>query len=232
MSEPVDLYCLPFAGGNAYSYRPLEKWMPAGINMVALEPPGRGRRWREPPADSLEAVARDVVATIRGSLDKPYAFFGHSMGALVAYVATQLLRAEHLPLPRHLILSGKAPPHFSCREAQWHRLPLPIFIERLSTLGGCPPAVLADRQLMDYFAPIIQHDMRLIAEYDHVPQEPLAVPLTVMIGSGESTSTAEAAQWSRFTTDDFRMETYEGGHFFLFEHLAAISRLLQLRLLR
>jgi surfactin synthase thioesterase subunit len=231
MPEEVDLYCLPFAGGNAYSYRALEKLMPPGINVIALEPPGRGRRLGEPPVETIEALARDVVAAIRGSLGKPYAFFGHSMGALAAYLASRLLISEQLPPPRHLILSGKAPPHIPSREAQWHTLPLPLFIEKLSTLGGCPPAVLADRELMNYFAPIIRHDMRLVAEYDHTPGVPLTVPLTVMIGSRENTSPAEAEQWSRMATGDFRLEIYEGGHFFLFEHLPDICRLMQSRLL-
>lgn len=232
MPGPVDLYCLPFAGGNAYSYRALEKLLPAAINVIPLEPPGRGRRLREPRLDTLAAVTADVVAVISGSLDRPYAFFGHSMGALVAYLATRRLLKEGLPAPRHLLLSGKAPPHIPSREAQWHTLPLPLFIEKLGVLGGCPPAVLADRELMDYFAPIIQHDMRLVAEYRYTPEPPLAVPLTVLIGSQEKTSPAEAAQWRQMTTGDFSMETYEGGHFFLFEHLPDIGRLLQTRLLR
>lgn len=223
MPEEITLYCIPFAGGNAYSYRPLEKLMLAGINVHPVELPGRCSRLSEPKADSIETLAKDIVDSIRGMLNEPFAFFGHSMGALLAFLVARILAAERLPNPRHIFVSGKGPPHVISRESRWHELPLPLFTEKLKGLGGCPSAVLEDRELMAYFAPIIRHDMRLVAEYEHKAGMPLDVPLTVMIGTEESTTLEEAKEWGRMTTKECRIETFEGGHFFIFDYLPEIS---------
>lgn len=222
MPNVIDLYCIPFAGGNAYSYRALEKSGNAMVNVVPLELPGRGKRMNEPLAGSIEQLARDVIDRISENQDRPFAFFGHSMGALVAYLAADILAREQKPLPLHLFLSGKGPPNLVSRESRWHTLPLPEFMDRLGALGGCPPAVIADRELMAYFAPIIRHDMRLVAEYEYVPAMPLDVPMTVMLGTGESTTRDDAQGWAEMTRHGLVIEMYEGGHFFIFDHVEQV----------
>jgi len=219
MPAAVNLFLFPFAGGNAYSYRSLERRMHPSINVVPLEPPGRGRRSRASRLTSVHEMALDLVACMRPFLDRPFALFGHSMGALSAYLVTCQLAKEQLPLPLHLFVSGKGPPHRISSEAQWHALPSEDFKRKLAELGGCPPAVLADPELMAYFAPIIRDDMRAVAEYRHETAAPLQVPITVMIGTAESTTGAEASQWREMTTSDCSVLQYEGGHFFLFDHV-------------
>ena len=219
MSDSVTLFCIPFAGGNAYSYRPLEQRMHQAIKVVPLEPPGRGRRSNENRVTGINEMVLDLLAIIRPSLNRRYAFFGHSMGALLTYLITCQLVKEQLPLPSHLFISGKGPPQRISRESQWHTLPLEEFMLKLAELGGSPAAVLGDRELMAYFAPIIRDDMRAIAEYQHCRTQPLEIPITVMIGTAESTTKDEALEWSDMTTSDCRVFQYEGGHFFLFDHL-------------
>lgn len=227
MPDSVTLFCIPFAGGNAYSYRPLERRMPPAIKVVPLELPGRGRRYNETRVTSMRAMALDLLAAIRPSLDQPYAFFGHSMGALAAYLITSRLVEERLPLPLHLFVSGKGPPQRIIKESRWHTLPLEEFKLRLAELGGSPAAVLDDKELLDYFAPIIRDDIRAVAEYQHEPASPLHVPITVMIGTAETTTRAEALEWSDMTTSECRVLQYEGGHFFLFDHLDDICALIR-----
>lgn len=222
MFDDVTLFCFPFAGGNAFSYRPLEQSVHHSLKVVPLEPPGRGRRTLEPRLTSMHEIADDLLACMRPALDKPFALFGHSMGALSAYLVTCRLVKEKLPLPMHLFVSGKGPPHRISREAEWHTLPLDQFKLKLAELGGCAPALLDDRELMAYFAPIIQDDMRAIAEYEHETAPPLAVPITVMIGTAESTTREEASEWHDMTRSGCRVMQYEGGHFFIFEHLPEI----------
>jgi len=231
MSCDVTLFSFPFAGGNAFSYRPLEQRMHPSIKVVPLEPPGRGRRSHEPRIMSMHEMTLDLVACMRPLLDKPFALFGHSMGALAAYLITCQLAKEQLPLPRHLFVSGKGPPHRASREASWHTLSPDDFKLKLAGLGGCAAAVLDDPELMAYFAPIIRDDMRAIAEYQHKDTPPLEVPITVMIGTAESTTCAEASEWSEMTTSDVRVVQYEGGHFFLFDYLDDISALLNATLI-
>jgi len=227
MPVAFDFYFFPFAGGNVYSLRPLEKQFPARVNVIPFEPPARGKRIREPRAATIVELAESFAAAIQGrGFKRPYALYGHSMGALMAFLVARILADREVPLPAHLFLSGKSPPHISSREAKWYALPLPQFTERLAALGGCPPAVVADPELMAYFAPIIQHDMKLVAEYEHCAYQPLAIPVTVMIGSRESTTAEQAGEWAQATSQGFRLEVFEGGHFFIFDHIQEVSRLM------
>ena len=227
MPDSVTLFCIPFAGGNAYSYRPLEQHMHQGIKVLPLELPGRGRRANEVRVTCMKAMALDLMACMRPSLDRPFALFGHSMGALAAYLVVSQLTEEQLPLPTHLFISAKSPPHRISRVAKWHTLPLEEFKLRLAELGGSPAELLDDRELMDYFAPIIRDDMKAVAEYQHQLVSPLDVPITVMIGTADSITRAEALEWSDMTTSGCRVLQYAGGHFFLFDHLDDICALIQ-----
>jgi len=202
------------------------------IEVVPLEPPGRGRRSHESRITNMNSMVDDLVAHISIPLDRSFALFGHSMGALAAYLITCRLASEGLPLPSHLFISGKGPPHLVSKDAQSHTLPLEDFKRKLAELGGCPAAVLADQELMAYFAPIIRDDMCAVAGYRHGVEPPFEVPVTVMIGSGESTTLAEAAEWNSVTSSDFRVLQFEGGHFFLFEHVKEICSLLYSTLIR
>lgn len=231
MSDVVTLFCFPFAGGNAYSYRPIEQRMNPAIKVMPLEPPGRGRRLKESRVVSMEEMVLDSVACIRDSLEHPFAFFGHSMGALTAYLVTRQLETEQLPLPRHIFVSGKGPPHRKSRESLWHALPLEDFKLKLYELGGCPAALLGDKELMEYFAPIIRDDMRSVAEYRYKAAPPLDLPITVMVGTTESTTSTEASEWNDMTTSDCRVLQYEGGHFFLFDHVDDICALINATLI-
>jgi external thioesterase TEII len=231
MSGSLTLFCIPFAGGNEYSYRLLEQRMQPAIKVLPLELPGRGRRCNEPVVTCMQGMALDLIECIRPFLDKPFALFGHSMGALAAYLIASQLAEKQLPLPLHLFISAKGPPHRISREAEWHTLPIDEFKLRLATLGGSPPALLDDKELMDYFAPMIRDDIRVLAAYQHKLVSPLTVPITVMIGTADSITRAEAVEWSDVTTSECRVMQYEGGHFFLFDHLDDICELIRLTLI-
>jgi surfactin synthase thioesterase subunit len=226
MADPVTLFCFPFAGGTVYSYRQLEQAMPAPITVVPLEPPGRGKRIHESRLTVMTDIADDLTECLLRNVSGPYALFGHSMGGLSVYLVMQRLLKEGGPLPMHLFISGKGPPHIQSREAQWHMLPQEEFRQKLIGLGGSPAAVFNDRELMDYFAPIIRDDMKALYEYRHQPTPPMAVPMTVLLGMGESTSSAEASQWSGYTSEAFKLVEFDGGHFFLFDHINGICDLI------
>lgn len=87
--------------------------------------------------------------------------------------------------------------------------------------------MLDDKELLNYFAPIIRDDMRAVAEYQHETVTPLSIPVTAMIGDSETTTREEALAWSEITTGECRVLQYEGGHFFLFDHVEDICKLIQ-----
>jgi len=223
---PVSLYCLPYAGGNAFSYRPLEACRPPGLTVSGIELPGRGRRSGEALRHSLEELADDAFAQLRGNLGTGrYALFGHSMGAALAYLCLQRIRDAGLALPEALFLSGKAAPGV-IQDKGRHRLPRPQFIEMLHNLGGCPPEILQHQELLDYFEPILRADFQAIETWRHRPAEPLPVPLVVLVGREDEVTRDHAAAWSRETSGEFQLHEFDGDHFFIHRHWTRIAALI------
>lgn len=191
-----------------------------------MELPGRGRRAGEALRYSLEDLADDAFAQLRENLDKGhYALFGHSMGAALAYLCLLRIRSAGLPLPEALFLSGKAAPGV-VQDKGRHRLPRPEFLEMLRAMGGCPPEILQHQELIDYFEPILRADFQAIETWRHRPEEPLPVPLVVLIGRDDEVTRDKAAAWSQVTSGEFRLHEFDGDHFFIQRHWEPIASLI------
>lgn len=191
-----------------------------------MELPGRGRRAGEALRYSLEELADDAFAQLRGNLDKGrYALFGHSMGAALAYLCLRRIRRAGLPLPEVLFLSGKAAPTV-IQDKGRHRLPRPEFLEMLHALGGCPPEILQHQDLIDYFEPILRADFQAIETWRHRPEDPLPVPLVVMVGRDDEVTRDKAAAWSQMTSGEFQLHEFDGDHFFIQRHWERIASLI------
>jgi len=106
----MQLFCFPFAGGSYYSYYPLKRFLNPRINLIPLDLPGHGRRMQEPLLSDLNDMCNDVYKQIDGELDNPYAFLGHSMGALIGYLLTQKITRMGFPGPSHLFATGRQGP--------------------------------------------------------------------------------------------------------------------------
>ena len=223
----LTLFGLPFAGGNAYSYRPLAEHMSAEINFVPLELPGRGRRVGEPLLEDIAALADDVLAQIGPQLEAPYALYGHSMGANLVYLLAHRIEQLDSPRPLHLFVSGCAAPSISPKpeHQQRHRLPRGAFVHMLRQLGGCPPEILANDQLMEFFEPIIRADFTANACFEPPARPPLEIPITALSGSADEVSLSAVEAWAEETRGPFSVHAFPGDHFFIFAHAALISAL-------
>lgn len=225
------LFSIPYAGGNAWSYRALERFVSPGITLEGLELPGRGRRGLEPLRPSLDELADDVATqiTARGVSGR-YAIYGHSMGALLAFAATHRIRQAGLPAPEALFLSGSSAPAL-LPERQRHRLPKSEFIAMLRELGGCPPQVLDDAEMLDFFEPILRADFKAVETWQPPAVTPLDVPFVVMAGDADETPVADAAAWATETTAACNVLEFNGDHFFILRHWEAIGAAIQRQLL-
>lgn len=222
----MNLYCLPYAGGNAYSYRPLEKHLPKEIRLAGIEIPGRGLRVSEPLVYSLEALADDVFAQLKPHLGEgPYALFGHSMGAALCFLCLQRIRAAGLPYPEMVFLSGKSAPSVNEKKTR-HLLPRDAFVDMLRELGGCPPEILEEEELIDYFEPILRADFQAVETWRTTERAPLPVSLVVLHGQDDEFPREEAMAWSKETTSIFRFHEFVGDHFFIQRHWAQIAQLI------
>ncbi|HQC96192.1 MAG TPA: alpha/beta fold hydrolase [Aquabacterium sp.] len=213
--ERLRLFCFPYAGGGPQVFQTWGAWLPPRVGLHAVHLPGRGTRLNELPLHRLEPIVVAIVRALRPMQDLPFAFFGHSMGALLAFETTRALRLGSAG-PSLLIASGcRAPPLIEERE-KIHDLSDAAFIRKLVELGGTPEEVLEHRELLDLLLPTLRADFAVIDTYRYSPAALLACPVTVISGSTDahaSRSTMDA--WQLQTSNRVSFREIEGGHFFV-----------------
>ena len=229
-SPSVRIFCIPFAGGNAYSYKDFKDHTADFVELVPLELPGRGRRFGEGLLTSLEKMADDLFAQVRGELQGPYAFYGHSMGGRLGYLLVRRALAAGLPAPMHLFVSGCAAPSV-VHHRQRYQLPRDEFIAMLHSMD-CPPQVLHNEELMEVFEPVLRADFEANDTFEYHELAPFDLPITVMIGTEEETSREDALKWQQVTAQKIVIVEFSGGHFFIFDHLPELGRIVSQRLQR
>lgn len=232
----INLYCLPFAGGSKYSYKDYVSAAPDFINVVPIELPGRGSRYKEPLLTDAAGMVDDVYGQIKDMLGTPYAIYGHSMGAVLGYLLARRILEEGMNPPEHLFLTGCRGPSVQRKDPLRHLLSKEEFIQELKNLGGCPDEILNDDDLMNFFEPILRADFQAVETLDYRPQEPIHIPINVMTGISERTTYQEAMEWQKETTAKVEGHRFPGKHFFIFNYpkeiLEIIARKLTLKILQ
>ncbi|WP_323145073.1 thioesterase II family protein [Massilia phyllosphaerae] len=210
------LFCFSYAGGNGNAYLPWQAELGRDIEVCALQLPGRGARTGEVPFSSMESLVRALLPVVAALDEVPFAFFGHSLGAMVAFELTRRLQRLGLAQPAHLIVSGCAAPRHRKPPRQLHLLPTDDLIETLREYNGTPHEILAHRELMDLLLPTIRADFALVETYRYDEGPLLTLPLTVLAGrADDAAEPALRAQWQRETLGPCRIEWFEGDHFFI-----------------
>lgn len=209
----VRLYCFPYAGGSAHVFHRWPDAIPeAEVCMIQL--PGRGSRLREACLTRVEEAVEGIASAIR--FDQPFAFFGHSMGALIGFELARSLRRKGLAQPSHLFVSGRSAPDWVSRKPPISGLPEAEFREALRKLNGTPEAVLHSQELMDLMAPTLRADFGICERYKYTPEEPLCCPISVFGGSEDHRCHLESLeQWRSHSRREFSVTIMPGNHFFL-----------------
>ena len=185
--------------------------------------PGRERRIGEPALTSVDESVRGLLPALRAETDLPWAFFGHSLGALIAYELARALRNQGLPSPRHLFLSAHRAPHLPDSHPPIYNLPESDFIEELKQLNGTPAELFKEQELLDLMLPLIRADFTAAETYEYDPQPPLDCPITVFGGRDDPlVSEEELTPWREHTAQDFHFRAFEGDHFFIHTAEAAV----------
>lgn len=226
------LLCFPYAGGGASMFRTWPAALPADVELLAVELPGRESRFNEPPFQRLGPLIASLTDAVGPQLQAPFAIYGHSLGALVGFSFARELRRRSLGEPVHLFVSGRRAPQLP-EPSPMHQLSEPQFRDRLRRLGGIPEAVFQEPELMAVFLPILRADIA-VSEADPVQREdPLACPITALGGlTDEKASMAELDAWQAQTRAAFEREAFSGGHFFLQSARTAFLGSLSRRLAR
>lgn len=198
------------------TYRTWSDYLPRNIEVCPVELPGRGARMRELPYTSMEPLVHDLGLAMQPYLEKPYVFFGHSMGALIGFEIARLFRREKLPGPLHLFTSGHVAPQVGSTHQPIYDLPEREFIEELRKLEGTPEAVLNNAELMQLLAPMLRADFEVNETYSYKAEPPLEIPISAYGGVNDTDVSREHLEaWREQTSANFRLQMFQGGHFFL-----------------
>jgi medium-chain acyl-[acyl-carrier-protein] hydrolase len=211
------LFCFPYAGGGAAVYRGWAAVLPADVEVCPVQLPGREGRLREEPFTRPEPLIQALAEALAPLWDDlPFAFFGHSMGAMLSFELARELRRRGLALPVHLFASGRRAPQQAPREEDIHDLPEPEFIAKLRELNGTPDEVLRHAELMRLLVPLLRADFAVNETYHFVEEPPFELGISAFGGLADAEVTREdLAAWQQHTRGRFRLRMLPGDHFFL-----------------
>jgi medium-chain acyl-[acyl-carrier-protein] hydrolase len=200
--------------------------LPPTVEVCGVELPGHGKRLREPPFARLPPLIEALAQGLRPYLDKPFAFFGHSVGALIGFELARELRRQHGPSLEHLFIAGAKAPHAPRTGDHIHDLSDTRFLAELRDLNGTPPAVLEHKRLMQILLPALRADFAVYETYAYVHEAPLACSISVFGGARDrAVSYEELRAWRDQTYASFSLQMLPGDHFF---PITARSRLLSI----
>lgn len=211
------LVCFAWCGAGASVYRRLAPGLSGHIELYAAQLPGREERFNEPRLRRMAQVVETLVEDIAPLADLPLIFFGHSMGALVAYETARALKARSGQEPAALIVSGRNGPEsgIPCRRP-WHAADDGAFLDHIRGMDGTPPAVMESEAMMSALIPLLRADFEVLETYVHQPGPALSCPVLACAGHADGrVSTAGMAAWTRYTHGGCTIHWFKGGHFYL-----------------
>lgn len=210
------LFCFPYAGGTANVYRDWEQYLLPTIEVLPAQLPGRGPRLREPSFVSLPDLVKALTTAITPLLDRPFAFFGHSMGAVIAFELARSVRQALACEPEVLCVSARRAPQVPNDEPPSYNLANNEFIAELQRIDGTPREVLQHTELMELVVPVLRADFQLIQTYQYEAGAPLACPIAAYGGLEDNEVPRELlSMWRGQTTSGFALHMLPGDHFFL-----------------
>lgn len=210
------LFCFPYAGGSARIYRTWSRLLPTSVEVCPVQLPGRDNRIAEPPFSGLEKLVRAMGTALRPYLDKPFAFFGHSMGAMLGFELAHHLRSELGLSPEHLFVSGRVAPRSAKKDRPIYDLPDDELVQELRKLNGTPPEVLEHPELMELMLPMLRADFALCDIHTHTERPLLTCPITALGGLRDAEAPRESLEaWREHTLGAFSVWMFPGDHFFI-----------------
>lgn len=216
-NSSMRLFCFPYAGGSSQAYYGWNQHLPGALELCPIQLPGRGARFQAPPYRQFERLIPSLAAGLAPMLDKPFVFFGHSMGGIIAYELAQYLNFKEGILPEHLYVSGCRAPHIPRNVPPIFDLSDDDFVKELGKFNGTPKDVLENKSLLELFLPVLRADFELIETYRHTRKVQLNCPITALGGlSDDAISQSDVKAWSMHSSsNDFRAHFLPGDHFFM-----------------
>ncbi|TCK22289.1 thioesterase II family protein [Pseudonocardia endophytica] len=215
----LPLFCLPHAGGSASAYRPWQGGIP-GVAVLPVQPPGRESRLAEPGHATMTTLVDELATVVLDAAGgEPYAVYGHSLGALVAFELLREIRRRGGTGPVTAIVSGCVAPQCVTEDRTGvGTMTTAELVEMLRRLGGTPSWLLDDPACLDMILPAVRADFGVKESYAYRPEPPLDLPVTVLSSDADPRATdAQQRRWSEQTTSSCTVRTLTGGHFAVLE---------------
>jgi surfactin synthase thioesterase subunit len=238
INDPKVLFAIPYAGGNSLVYRNLKPLLGDEIDLVALEPPGRGKRLKDPLLTDIESIALDMYEQIKHyANERSFALLGHSMGALLAYLITRLSESDTPGRVEHIFCSAHgAPsvPKVAHLDILHYKAATEDFWAYIESLGALPPELKEHQELMNFFEPIVRADIQALECYRYQnPSEPLDIPITVFYGTLDVETPIHALiPWQNETKYSIEFNPQKGGHFAFFDEINHVGTIIRKTLLK
>lgn len=229
----INLFCFPFAGGNSFSYRRFEPYVSSLFKMEVIEYPGRGIRSREACIRDMPGLVQDLYARYAPAFrEGACAFYGHSLGAIVAFSLIKKMGAQGCPLPIHLVATGAGGPASKPKvRRNRHLMSKEDFLHEIRELDGSPQEILENTELLDYFEPILRADFEISENFHYDHDRPLTLPITVITGMQEAISEERIRLWQQETLRPIDFIKMPGKHFFIYDHPDQIMQVVNRKLL-
>jgi len=223
---PVRLFCFPHAGGGGRFYNLWrQRLAPQVVEVCSIILPGRDGRLLEAPYTRMEPLVHDLVDALAPHLDRPFAFFGHSLGAAVAFETAHRLRQLGLPQPLCLFASGRRAPHSPVPGPFAHLLSDTDLVAEVLSLNGLPAKALHRPRALEALLPSLRADYQINDTYLPTVGLPLGLPVFAYAADGDPIAVPDdVAGWQRATSGAFRLRVFPGDHFYLRDAPPAFAR--------
>ena len=218
------LFCCPYAGGSATMFRAWAERLPPTVEVIGVQAPGKGSRLLEPPYRNVHQLVDGLLDALTPLLnEKPFSFFGHSNGALVAFELSNMLQRHRLPMPRRLFLSASPAPWARVFDPPYSQMSDETFKAMLKDFNGTPSEILDDTDLFQLLLPGLRADFSMSEGYRYSHPRKLAVPVDIYHGEHDDIEPAQIQAWSEHIAQPPRFEQIPGGHFFIHSHVEQLT---------
>jgi medium-chain acyl-[acyl-carrier-protein] hydrolase len=227
VSNPaLRLFCLPYAGGNVSIFRRWQREMPENVEVCPIELPGRGLRSNEPLNTRMEPLVEHLGRELLPLLDRPFALFGHSMGAILSFELARYVRNRANLSPAQLFVSGWRSPELM-DERRDYDLPTDVFIAMLRRMNGTPDEILENPEALEFLLPIVRADFEAAQTYTYREDLTLSCPIKAFAGIKDLGTPPEMMKsWKNHTTSSFSITILPGDHFFVTQSEATLTRII------
>lgn len=224
--KKIKLFCLPYAGGSSVIFNNWKSQLSSFIDVIPIELAGRGKRFTEPLYSYFDDAVNDIFNIIKDNLEDPYAFFGHSMGCMLAYELCHKISEERLPSPLHVFFSGRQAPNIISDKEISYKLPRDEFKQKIIELGGTPDELFENEELFDLFLPILKADFKIVEEYEYIKKRKLDCNITILYGKEEHSNIIDITDWKKHTERNCSTFSFEGGHFFINDKIDEVLKVI------